>query len=104
MYCKPICFVTSVATAGTRVRLTTKETKVLYVSIQGKVGNTGDIYVGDSQVSATDAGMILDAGVQMELYAPVVGNGVVEISLKDIWLDAGTGADKVFVFALERAD
>ena len=104
MNCKPTCFVKAVTANGTAERITTKETKALYVSIQGTVGNTGDIYVGDSQVSATNAGAILDAGVQMELHAPVVGNGVVPISLKDIWVDAGTAADKVNVFVLERAD
>lgn len=50
----------TVTTAGTAVILLTA-TETIAVIIKAKAGNTGDIYIGDSDVTSAN-GYILDAG------------------------------------------
>ena len=98
----------TVTTAGTQERLTTGDIFCSYVRIQVEDDNTGIMYIGDGQVSSAlgielwaEAQQLDDLQYQqhMELYA--IGDDL--ISLRDIWVDAGTAADGVIVFCMMRA-
>ena len=93
----------TVATAGTRERLTDVSKKVAAIVIQALPGNTGTVYVGDNQVSATN-GLALTPGSNITFSSNQSGWADEKISLKDIWLDVGTGADKVIGIYLEKDD
>ena len=104
---KPYVFRKAVTAAGTRERLSASNIMCSYVRIQAESTNTGLMFVGDGQVSATlgielkvcAGGDTDDRTVEsMELHA--IGPDL--ISLKDIWVDAATGADEVQVFCLRK--
>ncbi len=102
---KPYVFRKAVTAAGTRESLSASDIKCSYVRIQAESTNTGLMFVGDSQVSAT-LGIELKVSAQagsrtvpyMELFA--VGNDL--ISLRDIWVDAATTADEVQVLCMRK--
>ena len=105
---KPYVFRKAVTTAATQERLTTANIMCSYVRIQAESTNTGLMFIGDSQVSATlgielkvcAGGDADDRTVEsMELHA--IGNDL--ISLRDIWVDAATTADEVQVFCMRKA-
>jgi hypothetical protein len=85
---------TTVATAGTAVRLTsgtltTPTSSLNYVDITAETDNTGTIVVGDSAVVAavgTRRGTPLSAGQTMTVYTD---------GLDDIWLDTTVNGDGV---------
>ncbi len=91
-------FKKTITAAGTRERLTTSNLTVHQVVIQGIKGNTNDMYVGDSSVSATNPGITLDARDSTSFG----GGGDTSIPLKEIWLDADTNGEGVNVFYLEK--
>lgn len=111
MYLRPGCFVKTVTTAGTAERLTTSDLRPVWVRIQPEDDNTDatPVYIGDSQVSSSN-GLELDINLTTTAKrdsAPYVEfgstmDGAIGISLKDIWVDAGTSTDGVIVFYLER--
>ena len=90
-------FMKTVAAAGTAERLTESNIDVLAVSIQAETSNTGVIYVGDEEVSATDYGASLSGSDSFSASSVSLGIAPSRISLKDIWLDAGTSTDGVSV-------
>jgi hypothetical protein len=81
-----------VAAAGTQVRLSATQRIVQSCTIMAESGNSGNIYVGDSNVDNTYP-IVLDAGDQLVLNA-VKKEG---IDLSEIWIDAGTNGDGVIV-------
>lgn len=87
----------TVATSGTRERLSATSILATSVIIQGLAGNTGNIYVGGSDVSSALCMVELDAGVAITLSAADLGPEAGLIDIKDIWIDAGTSADGVNV-------
>lgn len=95
MQLNPICFLKTVAVAGTQERLTTNNLKVSAVMIQAEPTNTNYVYVGDSTVSSTNYGIVLAAGDLITLNAQLLGMGYALISLKDIWLDVDTNTEGV---------
>lgn len=102
MKTKPRCFVKTVTTAGTQERLTTSELSVPAVLIQARLGNSGRIYIGDSDVSSSKTGIELKYGESISLCAAELGFEGALISLKDIWVDASKSADAVNVMYLEH--
>lgn len=87
----------TVTTAGTRVQLTSTNTYVSNVTVQGLGANTGKIFVGDSSVSAT-RGYELSPGSGIAITSIVTPKGTQElVNLADIWFDAASNGDKVHV-------
>lgn len=74
--------------AGTAQPLSATSIEAYGVTIKALADNTGDIYVGDSNVSSTN-GFVLDAGEELTLKP----GGWVE--LNQIYIDAGTTDDGV---------
>lgn len=75
----------TVATAGTRVQLSSDVVLVTNIKFKAPSGNTGLIAIGDSTVSMTN-GYELGAGQTLE-FARLV--------LSEIYVDAATNGDKV---------
>jgi hypothetical protein len=83
----------TVAAAGTAETLHTGQ-RVTQVTIIAKVANTGQVYVGGSDVaSTTNDG--LDAGDSLEITA----NGWLD--LKDVYIDADTNGEGVDFYAVK---
>jgi len=93
-----------VTAAATRERLTTADLKVAAVMIQSEVSNTGQVYVGDNQVSATSCGVELDSGDSIIFEAATFGMADALISMSDIWLDVETSGDGVWCMYFEREE
>lgn len=92
----------TVVTSGVRQRVTTQEIPVTSITVQAASGNTGNIFVGDSNVSTT-RGIELDAGQAWTQVADPTGRaGSEEFLLSDIYLDAGTSGDKARVVYTKR--
>lgn len=92
----------TVSTAGTRVQVSATDTPITSIIIQASSGNSGVIYAGDSNVSAT-AGIVLSAGQGWAVTADASGRfGHEEMVLSDYWVDAATNGDKVKVIYMKR--
>jgi hypothetical protein len=87
-------FIKDVPTAGTAVQVdaTTSATvqKVKSILFHARAGNTGNIYVGDSSVSATASSLELQPGQSVEIS---FGDGSVPLST--FYVDAATNGDDV---------
>ena len=70
--------------------------------MQAEVSNTGQIYVGDNQVSSTSCGIELDSGDSITLNAASLGWAEGKIDLSAIWLDCSVSTDGVWCTYLER--
>lgn len=87
--------------AGTAQQLTSTLTKAEVVNITAKVGNTGNIYIGDSNVSSTRYFAYLDAGESVSIEAQAAGySGTFDLS--EIYIDGDTTNDDVLVGYIER--
>ena len=95
-------FMSAVTTAGTRERLTTSNLKVASAMIKAEASNTGIVYIGDDQVSATDYGVDLSAGDTIELTSDDLGWADAKILLNNVWLDVSVSTDGVSVTYFER--
>lgn len=69
--------------------------------IQGLVGNTGTITIGDVNVAVADGGFLIPATPAASIFyrEQVSGNGSDRIALSDIWLIASAAAQGVMVTA-----
>ncbi len=101
MYFKPQCFIKTTTVAA---RLTTSDIKVSAVTIQAERSNTGYVYIGDDQVSATNYGIDLASADSYSITAQELGLASADISLKDIWFIPSVGADGVSVTYWERVE
>lgn len=91
------------ASAGTAQRIQTEDNLVLSVIIQARDTNTGDIYIGDSNVNASSKiGTKLAAGKTFALNPSSVEGGLEEINLKGIFFDGGTTNDEISVSYMEK--
>ena len=81
----------TVTTAGTQVALTTTTEKGAGVSVMANPANTGDIYLGASDVDAAK-GIVLAAGD--EYVFPAIGSSY---RLKDIYIDSSVNGEGVRV-------
>jgi len=104
MLLKPYHFRKAVTTAGTREQLTTAGLHVPVVSFQAEVSNTGQVYIGNDQVSATNCLIELDSGQQVELSGADYGLADGKWDLSKIWLDVSVSTDGIFCGYAERID
>jgi len=82
----------TVSTAGTAVQLATSNTWVRFVIVQSDYDNTGEVYVGGSDVSS-DNGIILQPGDALAISLSR-GN---RVNLADLYVDASADGQKVIV-------
>lgn len=83
----------TVATAGTRVQLSTTSVPCLDLLIQAASGTTGRIYVGGPAVSST-AGVYLTVGQSLPISTD---------NLNKVWLDSTVDAEGVtFIYTATR--
>lgn len=83
----------TVATAGTRERLTSSPIKASYLLISAEVSNTGNIYIGNADVSATNAFLELDSGQRQAISPQDLGIKDGCFDLSQIWLDTSVNTD-----------
>ena len=84
----------TVTTAGTRVQITSTATRAPYVFIQAKPGNTGRIFVGDSDVSSAQYMASLAAGDAVSIDASAYPRGgSSEIDLSTLYADSASNGD-----------
>lgn len=101
---KLTCFGTvTVASAGTRVQVTSEPIETACVWIEADTDNTGLTFVGDESVDSTN-GSQLNAEEGLEWDGKLLRGDGTKFLLSDIWVDAATNGNKVRVFYLrERA-
>jgi len=87
----------NLASAGTAQALSASSIEAAVVIFTAKTGNGGLIYIGDSDVSATEAAIELAAGETYELRGVEVGAGPASFNLADIYFDGGTTNDDLHV-------
>lgn len=87
----------AVVTPGTPVPLSAVPFVVMQASIQWNPNNAGDVYIGESDVTATK-GLVLNSGtpvLDMEAEDSAADEDSVGIDLNKIFIDAATGGDSV---------
>jgi len=82
---------TTVSTAGTEQRLSNTANRVLWVKAKALAANSGIVYLGVSDVTATN-GYELSAGNEIEINFAEAGGSVIFSSL---YVDAATNGDKL---------
>ena len=97
-------FMKTVTTAGTAEQITTANKRVPSLVFQAEVNNTGQVYVGNSTVSATDMGAELDSGDVYEFNATKYGDALAVWDISDFWIDVSVSTDGVHVSFAERDD
>lgn len=88
--------------AGTAQRLNASTIECEVVVIAAASGNTGTMYIGDSNVSSSRFIGALAAGDAMSIEAGKVSNGTDRLDLKEIWFDGGTTGDDISVGYIQR--
>lgn len=104
MLLKIFHFRKTVATAGTREQLTTAKRHVPSIIFQAEVSNTGQVYIGNDQVTSTNCVVELDSGDSIELSAASFGGSQANWDLTDFHIDVSVNGDGVFVGYAERDD
>lgn len=87
---RPFAQSTDVPTAGTRVQIQNTSDNVHSITFRGRVGNTGNVYVGDSTVAAA-VGFELTPGDAV-MYTFRLGSSA---PISDFWVDAASSGDDV---------
>lgn len=91
----------TLATPGTRQRISASSLAVTALIIQADPDNTGIMYVGDSSVSSSN-GTRLEPGFGLSIDCntdPRIGT---DIDMFDIFVDGSSGGDKVYVSYTRR--
>lgn len=78
---------TDVPTAGTRVQISNTPDKVLSIFVRARLGNTGNVYFGISDVAST-LGLELEPGAS---HTTTFGEG--SILFSSLYADAATSGD-----------
>ncbi len=101
---RPTTFMKAVTTAGTQVRLSATTLVVRAVIVQAEISNTGHIYIGGSDVSSADYGVLLAATTNeaLVLSAEQLGAREGRIDLMDVWIDSAQNGDGGSVLYLEE--
>ena len=89
--------------AGTAQALSSTSILCEAVIITAATGNTGTIYIGDSNVASNRFALELDAGIAGTIDSPTAKGGSDMFDLKDIYFDGGTTGDDINVAYLQRA-
>lgn len=85
-----------VATAGTRVALSSTKLMSSHVLIKARPNNSGIVYVGGSDVAAAN-GYHLAANAEVKLSDLIAPNSNELLNLADVYIDAATNGDGVRV-------
>jgi hypothetical protein len=83
--------------AGTAQQLSATELLVDNLFVQAQLGNTGQIVIGDSDVSVTDYGVELNAEVKHQFVISEFQKGDAQVNLATIFFDGGTSDDKLII-------
>lgn len=106
MALKPVTIAATVATAGTRIQVSTAATPIAWVRFSAKHSNTGDVYVGDNTVSS--AKYIAHVHVTENPGLEIEGNDGGfrttgnQLLLSDFYLDAENNGAVCMVSYMER--
>lgn len=92
----------SVASAGTRVQVSATSTPVSTIIFAAPAANTGKIYIGDSDVSATRYAFEVSPGAAAAISADYAGGSGEEFILSDFYVDAATSGDDLNVSYVKR--
>lgn len=91
-----------VLAAGTRERLVAAPLEVKALVIQADPLNTGNIYLGESDVTATKCVLLEEGrGIEITPEDTFSDEDFVVIDLYDIWIDAETSGDGVYISYIE---
>jgi hypothetical protein len=86
---------TDVPTAGTRVQVSNTKNRVLIIEFHARDGNTGNIYVGISDVSATN-GRELSPGEAVAInFTGATSQSDGSVLFEVFFVDAATNGDDV---------
>ena len=80
---------TTVSTAGTEVQISNTTNKVRWIKVKALAANSGKVYLGVSDVSATN-GYALSAGNELEVSFAELGGTVI---FSTFYVDAATNGD-----------
>lgn len=95
------CEVITVTTAGTAVALASSKELVKKLVIQALKGNTGDMYVGASDVDSTsENGICLDARESFTLTPDMINGNDDYIDISKIYVDASVNGEKVAIMKI----
>ena len=88
----------TLSVAGTRQRISSSQIIAYSVLVTAASTNTGSVVVGDSSVTATNAGAILSAGKSFQ-FGPIISSsgGAEKIDLNQIYWDGTSSGDKISV-------
>lgn len=91
-----------VTTAGTRVQVSAQKIMVNAVIIQAHESNKNNIFIGDSNVSSSQATAALGPGEPFEFSGHPQMRLLSELLLSDIYIDSVRDGDKVRVSYVKR--
>lgn len=90
-------FARNVTTAGTAVPLSTSKIYTTSFAVRAKKTNSGDLYIGNSDVTAAN-GMYLQPQESNEKTAQPVSRGVIQLfDLSKIYMNAASSGDGAIV-------
>jgi len=95
-----------VAAAGTPVPLSATSLEVTQAVIQWDPNNTGDVYIGESDVTATKC-LVLNAGtpaIQLDAEDTMADEDKIVFDLADVYVDAANSGDKVNIAYTKQID
>lgn len=101
-------FAVTVATAGTRVQVTSGSIYCTQLIFEGKTGISGNVFIGNSGVSSSNYSMALSAGERQVIslggspVRPSDSNGGPEFQLNTFYVDAQTSGAIVMVTYVQR--
>lgn len=85
----------TVATAGTRVQITSSKLGASGIIFQANSANTGKIYIGDNTVTSSN-GMAIGPGESFTITSQSIdGNMDAELILSDFYVDADTSGNSI---------
>jgi hypothetical protein len=102
---KPVVIATiTVATATTRVQVTDASGRYFATSIcfQADPANTGNLYIGDSAVTAANSMAIVPGGFYAVTADSRPRGGADQFDIRDFYVDAETSGNKVRVLAFAQ--
>lgn len=94
----------TVASAGTPVPLSASQIISPGCSIRAKATNTGNVYVGGTNLSSSTRAAELGPGDAIEIVGPQIGGTEEELDLAQIYVDAANSGDKVTVAYFTRRE
>lgn len=93
----------AIVTGGTAVPVSAQSLHVTSVTIQADSANVGDVYFGDSTVTAIN-GQAISAMDTIQIEGPVGPRGYAEeFDLSKTFINSSTSGNKVRVIAFRRA-